>query len=172
MEWNEVLLSRKSTRAYSGERATAEETEQILRAAMAAPVACREYERYHFTLVENPALLHEIEEQYKTGAHPFYGAPSVLLISARMLGTEHDDSIHASVGCIAQNASLACTQLGLGSCLVWCAVRTLRKNEALIKKLSVPEGFMPVGSVCFGRTEKELPLRSVPEDKFALTLLR
>ena len=53
----DAILSRKSTRAYTGERIPQEALENILKAAFASPIAMAQYESLHITVIDITVLL-------------------------------------------------------------------------------------------------------------------
>lgn len=170
MRFEDILFSRCSVRSYTGEKPTEKEMNALLRAARSAPVGHREYDRYVITVIEDPALLKEIEEAHagctgKPDAHPFYGAPSLIVFSAKLAGGNLDNRYYSSAACMAEHTHLQACALGLGSCLIWGAIRSLNTVPELMKKLALPEGFTPVCSVCVGKTDKTFSIRDVPEDR-------
>lgn len=176
MLFEDVLFSRRSVRSYTGEKPTEEELNALLLAAQSAPVGCREYDRYRITVTEDPGLLGEIESAHaactgKPGARPFYGAPTVILFSAKLPGGALDNRYYSSAACMAEHVHLQARALGLGSCLIWGAVRSLNTVPELVKKLGLPEGFTPVCSVCVGKTEETFDRRDIPEDRIEVTRL-
>lgn len=158
MELQKALFCRKSVRTYTGERLTEEELDYVLRAAVAAPVGCGEYEKYHITVIEDPAFLRDWEAAVSAEngreSHPFYGAPTLVLLSAVLPGESMlDNRYYSSAACMTENMSLAATELGVGCCLVWGAVRTMNRCPEILRRAKLPEGFTPVCSVILGRTK-------------------
>ena len=61
--------------------------------------------------------------------------------------------------------SLAAVELGLGSCLIWGAVRVLNTRPDLLAELPIPEGMKPCCGVIVGKTDVEYTLREVAENR-------
>ena len=172
MEFEQALYSRYSVRSYTGEKPDKEALRAILHAGQGAPIACREFDHYIITVIEDPALLDEMEkvhneEKNTPRAHPLFGAPVLILVSAKLPGTSIDSRYHYSAGCILENMTLQATALGLGSCLIGGVIRSMNKKPALVKKLGLPEGFVPLCSVIVGKTDLPFPVRDIPEDNMA-----
>ena len=170
MEFEKVLYARRSVRSYTGEKPAPEQMSALLRAAWSAPIGCAEYDRYRIHVVEDPAFLKEIESAHGEltnlpGKAHLFGAPVLIILSTVLPGGELDNRYYSSAACMAENITLQATALGLGSCLVWGAIRSMNKCPALLKKLGLPEGFVPVCSVCVGKTDAVLGERTVPENR-------
>ena len=166
----ENLYSRRSIRTYNGENITDTELKEILKAAYAAPVGRRRYDTLSLTVIKNKDYLARWEEATaeafgEPGLHPFYGAPTVILISSIVNEAPQDNVNYSNAAIIAQNMTLAATELGVGSCLIWGAVRALNINPELIKELNIPEGMTPCCAVCFGHTDETFAVREVPENR-------
>ena len=123
MEFFQTLYSRKTVRSYSGDPITPEELSEILKAGYAAPIGRRRYDTLHLTVITNPAFLTEWERQVgmetgKEDAHPFYGAPTVVLISSVVDEDPYGNVNYSNAASIAQNMALAACDLGVGACHV------------------------------------------------------
>ncbi len=141
-----AMEQRFSTRGYTGEKLTKEETDCLIRAGLQAPTAANRQE-VHITVVEgdNP-ILKEIEDQknleraVQNPPHNFYyEAPVVFLLSA-------DKSFswgRLDAGIAVQNMALAAEGLGLGSLIIGCIrdAMTGEKKDYFSKALKLPEGY-------------------------------
>ena len=168
MEFFQTLYSRKTVRSYNGDPITPAELSEILKAAYAAPIGRRRYDTLHLTVITNPAFLTEWERQVgmetgKEDAHPFYGAPTVVLISSVVDEDPYGNVNYSNAASIAQNMALAACNLGVGACHIWGAVRTLNNCPDLLCRLPIPEGMKPVCSVALGHTDEVYTLREIPE---------
>lgn len=168
MEFFQTLYSRKTVRSYNGDPITPAELSEILKAAYAAPIGRRRYDTLHLTVITNPAFLAEWERQVgietgKEDAHPFYGAPTVVLISSVVDEDPYGNVNYSNAASIAQNMALAACNLGVGACHIWGAVRTLNNCPDLLCRLPIPEGMKPVCSVALGHTDEVYTLREIPE---------
>lgn len=164
----ENLYSRRSIRTYNGENLTDTELKEILKSAYAAPVGRALYDTLAITVITNKDYLARWEEATaeafgEPGLHPFYGAPTVILISSIVGEAPQDNVNYSNAAIIAQNMTLAATELGVGSCLIWGAVRALNVNPELTKELNIPEGMTPCCAVALGHTDEKFEVREVPE---------
>lgn len=166
----ENLYSRRSIRTYNGENLTDTQLDEILKAAYAAPVGRKRYDTLALTVITNKNFLARWEEATaisfgEPGIHPFYGAPTVILISSVVNEPPQDNVNYSNAAIIAQNMTLAATELGVGSCLIWGAVRALNENPELISELNIPEGMKPCCAVALGKTDESFEVREVPMDR-------
>lgn len=152
MEFTTLLKTRKSTRSYQTKQITPEELNKVLLAGCAAPVGNGAYETVHMTLIQDASLLSRIadevaREQGRPGTSPFYGAPTVVLISS----SRSDSPVaYANAGCIVENMALAATEAGLGSVYLFGFLKVLNTKPELLKALHMPEGFVPVSGIALG----------------------
>ena len=177
MDTLEAILSRRSIRHYTGERATEEEEQKILKAAWAAPVGMGRKDDMYLTVITNPDLLSGIEScaaaaMGNPGAKLLYGAPEMVLVSVRLSGDEPADNVQFSnaAGAI-ENMALEAVDLGLGTVHIWGAIRALSKSPELIAKLRIPDGYTPVSAVLFGRSNETYRVRST-EGRYQTEYLR
>jgi len=156
----DAIFKRKSIRSYTGEKVSQEDLKKVIKAAQASPCARRQYERVHLTLVEGE-LLNEIENYCASkGApnpHPLYGAPQLLVVSVAEVNNV--DSANAAM--MIENMSLEAVELNLGQCVIYGALAMIADNQELIKKLSLPAGFIPVGGLTLGISEEKYEVREV-----------
>ena len=158
----EILYKRHSVRQYTGEPATNEEMDEILKAANAAPVGRARYDYLHLTVISDKDYIDRWE--IACGGHPFYGAPTVILVSSDMDGTPEQDNVRFSnAAIVVQNMAIAATELGLGSCHIWGAVRTLNVSPELLAELNLPEGKIPCCALIVGKTDEKYTLRDIPD---------
>lgn len=165
MEFFDTLYSRKTVRDYTGEPITDAQLAEILKAAQAAPIGRKRYETLHMTVIRNKDFLDKWEQKVfaETGRMPFYGAPTLVLISSVVDGAPLDNVNYSNAASMAQNMALAACAMGVGACHIWGAVRTLNESPELLAELTVPEGMRPVCSVVFGVTEETYEERDIPE---------
>lgn len=181
----DMIHSRRSTRNYNGNAITEEELSAILKAGYAAPVGRALYHTLTMTVIENPDYLARWEKA--TGeangnpdAHPFYGAPTVILVSSAMPVLPKGDDTYlravnvnfSNAAIVVENMSLAATALGVGSCLIWGAVRTLNITEDLLSELALPEGMVPCCALAVGHTDEAFPVRQMNGKKIRTTYFK
>lgn len=164
MEVMQAIENRRSHRAYESTPLTEQETETLLKAAVASPSAVNR-QPWHFTLVRDQALLQEIhdataaEMQAKNpqdrsprftnpSFHVFYHAPAVLFIS----GDPDFPWTQVDCGIAVQNIALAAESMGLGSVILGMPKGAFRteKAEAFKKALHFPEGYEFVIAIAVG----------------------
>ena len=163
MELNTAMNNRRSIRSYTGESISKDELDAVLQAAYTAPVGMGKYDGIHLTIITNNELLKEIDENGAAffgnpSLHPLYGAPMLIVISSNDPGNVGS----ADVGIILQNMSLEAVELGIGHCDIYGATAALTENKELLKKLNIPDGFTPLGSIILGKTKEEYTKRDIP----------
>lgn len=165
MEFFDTLYRRKTVRNYTGEAVIDVQLAKILKAAQASPIGLKRYDTLHMTVIRNKAFLDKWEQKVyaETGRMPFYGAPTLILISSMVGETPYDNVNYSNAAIMAQNMALAACELGLGACHIWGAVRTLNESPELLSELKIPEGMRPVCSVIVGVTDETYEERDVPD---------
>lgn len=146
METLQAIKLRKSTRKFEPKPIPSEVLEQILSAGNEAPVGMAAYDRMHLTVVHNQPLLQKIGAF--SGGEPFYGAPVVIFVSAKM--TDSPAIEYANSACLVENMCLAATDLNVDSVYVWGALKVFISEPSLCAELSLPEGFLPISSIALG----------------------
>ncbi len=152
----EMLLKRRTIRAFRPDAIPDETLKKILTAGKYAPSAMGMQNR-HFTVIRNQDLLKDIvtaTEQnggkFRPGHTPFYGAPCVIVLSAPVsFALNREDA-----ACALQNILLASYALGLGSCYI-CSVLPGLRDPAILARLSLPAGYAPYGCVSLGFPAEE-----------------
>ena len=163
----DAILSRKSTRSYTGERIPDEALEAILNAAFASPVAMAQYESLHITVIESENMIKEINELTakmlfeKTGMkkNTDFGAKTMVLVSIKpsVLSREMEC---ANVGIVVENMVIAATDMGIDSVILGGAPAIVSQSPDIMKKLCIPEGFSPVLGALFGYATEEAPAKT------------
>jgi nitroreductase len=177
MELFDTLLSRKSIRSYTGESIPAVDLQKILEVGNAAPVGKARFSTLHLTVIENQELLKAFEEcaakdHNQPGFRPFYGAPTLITVST-MLDSENSNNVSFSNAAImAYNMNLAATALGFGSCLIWGVFRAINKNPALVKRLELPEGFIPCCGIIVGKTKENYTPREIDKNRIGVNRIQ
>lgn len=169
----EAIFKRRSVRSYTGEQIGDDDLNLILKAANAAPVGMGRYDDVHLTVVTRAELLGKIDAAGaamfgKPDIHPLYGAPTLIVVSAKMPTDEGMKNVtYSNAAIIAQNMALAATELGVGSCHIWGATMALARNAELLAELRLPAGFVPCCAVALGKTEGTFAEREIPLDRIA-----
>lgn len=160
----ETIKKRRSIRSYRQEQIQEAELQAILEAGQYAPSAVNQ-QLWHFTVIQNAALLAELNISAKEAAarfedehvqklgknkrlNIFYGAPTVILVSGR----EGALLVGADCAAAVQNMLLAAEALGLGACWVNLTVFAFAGDKASYfkQRLQLPEGYQPLYSVVAG----------------------
>lgn len=164
----EAIYSRRSIRNYSGAPVTEDELCEILKAAYAAPVGRAMYDTLALSVITKPELLAEWEKLTADAMkvpdmHPFYGAPTVILVSS-VIPSEQDGNVnYSNAAIIVQNMALAATELGVGACHIWGAVRALNGNEEFAEGLKIPAGMKPCCAIALGHFDGTYEKREVAQ---------
>jgi nitroreductase len=149
MDVHEAINIRRSVRSYDAKRAIPPEVMERLRAALRlAPSACN-FQPWHFILVTDPKLRHDLS---KIANDQHFIADAALIVVAcglplqahkRMAG--HRNSVEVDVAIALDHLTLAAVAEGLGTC--WIGAFDEQKAKRL---LEVPDeleivALMPVG---------------------------
>ena len=173
MNTMETICSRKSIRTYTGEQITDEQLNTILKAANAAPIGMGQYEGVYLTVITNTELLDRIDAAGaamlgKPDAHALYGAPMLILVSAKMPPVKMmENVVYSNAAIIIQNMALAATELGVGVCHIWGATTAILNASDILGELNLPEGFTPCCAVTLGKTDYTYEIREIPIDRIA-----
>lgn len=163
METLDTINKRKSVRGYESKDIEKEKLDKVLSVANQAPNAGP----FQVTVIQDKELLKELNDATKEfmlnsgndffverastpGYEPMYGAPCMILLSAPEEGFGQ-----VNCACSATTMILEATDLGLGTCYVVSPTITLGANPDLCKKLSLPEGFIPICGVLIGYANGE-----------------
>lgn len=154
----DAIHERRSIRAYRPEQITDGQLKEILEAGLAAPSAMNS-QAWHFTAVQDEALLNRVNEATRKGfiknakddeeckrfENPewsvFYHAPTVIFISCIPLDKMRYAQTDAGIA--VENMALAAVGLELGSVILGMPHEAFVGEEAeeLRKALHFPEGF-------------------------------
>ena len=136
-----AIQERRSIRSYKSDKVNRGDIDILLKAAVEAPSA-RNTQPWHFTVVQNEALLKEIFEEVKANlkediADIYHGAKTVIFISC------DPDTRWGRLDCgiAVQNIALAAHAIGLGTVILGRPepAFTGPRGDALGKKLLFPE---------------------------------
>jgi nitroreductase len=159
----DLLLARRSVRAYTQEQVDEKTINTLLRAAVDAPTAMHE-EPWAFVLVQNRKILKHlsdvakplfIERLHRSGQSAaaisdpdfdlFHGAGTLIVICAKPSGP----FVEADCWLAAENLMLAASGLGLGSCVIGSAVAALNTPE-IKAELDIPVAYHAVAPMVVG----------------------
>ena len=166
----QTIYSRRSIRSYNGKSITKDQLDEILKSAYAAPVGRAMYDTLCLTVITNKDVLDKWESLVQTAsnnpdAHPFYGAPTLILVSSVLSGQTMSNVNFSNAAILVENMALAATEMGIGSCHIWGAVRTLNENPDFIKELGIPQDMTPCCAIILGEFDGEFELRDVKDNR-------
>ncbi len=162
MDTFQAIELRKSTRGYQPEQISEDLLEKVVHAGQIAPIAMGEYDKLHLTVVQNSALLEKMtaaaaQAFNNPSMKPFYGAPTVIIVSSMERGAPYVE--YADASCIIENMHVAATDLGLGSVYLLAFLGPVKEDPELVKALNLPEGFTPVAALAVGYPAQQLTER-------------
>ena len=153
-----ILLERRSIRAYKAEQIKESELDYVLNAALYAPTG-RNFQSTIMVAVQDKELVARLSKMNAEvmGAEndPFYGAPTVVVVFA-----DTNIPTHFEDGCLAMGNMLnAAYETGLGSCWIHRARQVFESDEgkALMKEWGVPESYVGIGNCILGYASCETP---------------
>ena len=163
-----AILSRRTIRNFNGKDIDESELNAILSAAYAAPIGRKRYDTLALTVVKNKEFLSALDlatanAQGNPDAHPLYGAPTLIIISSIINPPPQDNVNYSNAAIIAENIALAATELGVGACHIWGAIRVLNTSPELVARLALPEGMVPCCAMALGKTDEVYSMREVEE---------
>ena len=175
METLKAMNTRKSVRNYTGALSD-EALQTILKAGQAAPIGRGKYDTMHMTVIRDKEILHAID---RAGAAffgdesltPLYGAPCLVLVSTVIADPAAANVPHSNAAVMIENMSLAATDIGIGSCLIWGCINGLNADADLVAKLGLPEGHTVCCGIVLGETEETFEERDIPADRISVTYL-
>ena len=173
----ETIYSRRSIRNFNGESISESELKEILKSAYAAPVGRAMYDSLSLTVIENQEILAKWEKAMadtfgNPDMHPFYGAPTVILVSSVVSECAMSNVNYSNAAIIVHNMALAATELGVSACHIWGAIGVLNANDGLKDAMNIPDGMTPCCAIALGKFDGNYELREVPEKRIATNFIR
>lgn len=161
-----AIQDRRSIRAYENRQITDEQLAALLAAATQAPSA-NNSQPWHFSVVQNAALLEEIEQEANrvTGRSVsiFFHAPTVIFLSANPEGR------YSALDCgiAVENIALAAVGLGLGSVILGRPRDAFggEKKDEIKKLLKFPQGYELMIAIAIGFPAATKEAHPVGENK-------
>lgn len=161
----ETIMNRRSIRSYKDEQLSEMEVQSILDAGIQAPSA-NNSQSWHFTVIQNKNIINFISDKSKeemrksdnetivkigkSEINIFYNAPTIIIVSGK------EDVLSSLVDCSAaiENMLIAAESIGVGS--VWIGfVRFFFSLKEEVKKLNMPEGYVPYYAVALGHKKDD-----------------
>lgn len=154
----EALMDRRSIRSFRLEQISEEELTDILQTAKYAPSAMGLQARY-FTVIQNKNMISDIVSaaekngaKFLPGHTPFYNAPTIIVLSAPTTAKYNREDC----ACAIMNIMLSAHAYELGSCYICSVLNGLRDSE-IIKRLKLPDNYIPFGCVALGYPKENAP---------------
>ena len=186
---NEVLQNikaRHSVRTYTDRQVSAHDLDLILEAATYAPNGMH-YETWHFTAIQDAAVLTELNEAIKgafaKSGEPrlrerghsttyccYYHAPTLVIVSNEP--TQWWAPMDCA--CALENIFLAARSLGIGSCWINQLGQTCYDPEvrALLTRLGVPQNHKVYGCAALGYEPADAPQKEKKVKEGTITIIR
>ena len=155
----EILKSRRSIRSYKPEQITREELEAVCEAGTYAPtgMGTQGVQIVAVQAPEDVAALDALNAKVlnKPDAHPYYGAPTILLI----FETEQCVTPTLDGAAVTTNLLNAARAVGLGSCWINRCKQMfeLPEGKELLRKWKLSENLRGVASIALGYADCEQP---------------
>lgn len=152
MEFMDVLLKRRSTRKFNGEKITNGEMEKVLHAGLLAPSSMNR-KPISLMVVENKKTLEELSKAKDHGAELLAGADKAIVVLADTMISDtwcEDSSI------VLTYLHLAATDLNLGSC--WVQIHMRQKDgvyaeEVVRDILKIDNHYRIAGMLALGHSD-------------------
>ncbi len=196
MDFTQLMEQRYSCREYTDEPLSAEELQELIEAANAAPVGSARYMDLHMTVVrdreilsrlsealfvrvekkrqEMAAIVETVESQSadRMPKDPFYGAPAVIFISHKKQDLQPGIE-WCNVMNLAMFIHLKATDMGLGSCFSWGVLESERiyPERAHNELLDLPEGFEPLIGIMVGHPAKKKEAQKGRKDRVSSSFI-
>ena len=148
MELEKVLLSRKSCRKFTDKAVEAEKLEKVVVSASLAPLG--------LPRMCTPMLTVVTEKELLAGLKGIYDAPAVIIVSCPPSPAPGIGDQNAA--CVVEMMSLMATDLGLGNIYLYGVTANLQKDEEMLKKLAIPEGYTPLAALALGYGEEDVDI--------------
>ncbi len=151
MDFKELYLKRRSTRAYTGERISDDDIRLILEAGLRAPNACN-FQSWHFYCITDPekiaALVPDVCSQawIQNTAFVVIITEDITQLSERWGATERNTVfVCEDAGAAAQNMLLMATELGYAGCFVGAFSEDKCREFVGAKPSERPVIMVPIG---------------------------
>ena len=147
-----ALRERRSIRRYKPEQITDEELQAVLEAGTWAPTGMGRQDPW-IVAVQRPELVARLDAMNAAvwgREHPFYGAPTIVLVFGSDPAAWANSTADGSL--VLGNMMLAAHAVGLGSC--WInrerEMFTTPEGKALMRELGLPDGLVGIGALALG----------------------
>lgn len=155
MDYIDVIRNRRSCKDFSNKKVDSSIIDRVVQAGNLAPIGMGNPQNFHITVVSNPNVLDMIDlkaaELFNSpNCHPLYGATTLIIISVFEINDRNRMTYGCTAGCIAENMLLSAVNEGIAAVCMTGIIRAVNKNEDVLSKLNLPNGYTPVFSVALG----------------------
>ena len=168
LEALEVLKNRRAIRAYKPDQITDEELNAVMEAGTYAPTGAGT-QGVQIVAVQSPEQVAAVDALNakvlnNPAAHPYYGAPTILLI----FETEDCVTHELDGAAVCTNMLNAAYAVGLGSCWIHRCRQMfeLPEGKALLKQWGLPQTLTGVASIALGYAACEPPVAKPRKDGY------
>lgn len=147
----EMILKRRSVRAFDKKQIKDEELNLILEAGIYAPSA-KNQQSPLFVVIQNVELIKELcditKEVYPERTNPFFEAPTIIIVFADLSCLYPIQDASAAL----ENMFIAATSLNIGSCWINYLKDLMMTipGQILQKKLNIEEKYKVIGTCVLG----------------------
>lgn len=152
-----AIHTRRSVRAFTGERVAEEDVKALLDAAMIAPSAGNA-QPWQFAVIDDRSLLEQIPaiNPYAAAAK---SAPLGILVCGDLQAEKYPGFWVQDCSAAIQNLLLAAVAKGLGT--VWTGVHPIEERVTAFRALlGIPEHVVPLGFIVIGHPKAEQKAQS------------
>ena len=147
MEFEKVLLSRKSCRAYTDAPVEKKKLEKVVTAASLSPLGLPKDVRPHLTVVTDREMLKTLGGIFGPDRNCIYDAPALSIVSCP---PSAPGIAEMNAACVVEMMALEATNLGLSNIYLYGVTAGLQKNADLMAKHSIPENHKPLSALALG----------------------
>ena len=148
MDFEKVLLSRKSCRKFADKAVESDKLEKVVVSASLAPLG--------LPRMCTPALTVVTDKDALAGLKGIYDAPAVIIVSCPTSPAPGIGDQNAA--CVVEIMSLMATSLGLGNIYLYGVTANLQKDEEMLAKLAIPQGYTPLAALALGYGEEAVDI--------------
>jgi nitroreductase len=163
MEIYKAIMTRRSTRQFTEEAVSQQQSHLLLQAAMQAPSA-RNTQPWHFVVIDEREIMKQI-----AGFHPYAAmlvhAPLAFTVCGDLTIEQSVDYLALNCAAATENILLAAHGLNLGA--VWLGIypRTERMTK-LSQLLKLPQSIVPISLIAIGHpAEKKMTENRYRDDR-------
>lgn len=168
----EVLKNRRSIRKYKEDQVKKEDLALILEAGTYAPTAAGTQAPV-IVAVQDPSTIEKLDAMNAKvlnapQRHPYYGAPTVLVVLAPRDGYAPVEDGSLAAG----NMMNAAYAVGLGSCWIHRARAMFESEEGkeLLKEWNIPDNMMGVASIALGYPDCPQPEAAPRKEGYVVSI--